>query len=77
MTESDLYTIFQNVGISLLLGLLVGMQRELHESRIAGFRTFAIVTLFGTVCAFLATSYTPFILGFGFWRGEAPVQEGS
>ncbi len=65
MQEVELYTIFQTLGISLLLGLLVGMQRELHDTRIAGFRTFAIVTLFGTICAFLALEFTPFILGFG------------
>ena len=65
MQETELYTIFQTLGISLLLGLLVGMQRELHETRIAGFRTFAIVTLFGTVCAYLAEYFTPLFLGFG------------
>ncbi len=64
--EAEIYTIFQTLGISLLLGLLVGMQRELHELRIAGFRTFAIVTLFGTICAYLAQAFTPLILGFGF-----------
>ncbi|MEX2657029.1 MAG: MgtC/SapB family protein [Balneolales bacterium] len=65
MSETDLYTVFQTLGISLLLGLLVGMQRELHDTRIAGFRTFAIVTLFGTVSAYLAQLFTPFMLGFG------------
>ncbi|MDG5767449.1 MgtC/SapB family protein [Balneolales bacterium ANBcel1] len=66
MPDTELYTIFQTLGISLLLGLLVGMQRELHDTRIAGFRTFAIVTLFGTICAYLAEFYTPLLLGFGF-----------
>ncbi|MDI6401532.1 MgtC/SapB family protein [Balneolaceae bacterium ANBcel3] len=66
MLETELYTIFQTLGISLLLGLLVGMQRELHDTRIAGFRTFAIVTLFGTVCAYLAQELSPLVLGFGF-----------
>lgn len=63
--QTELYTIFQTLGISLLLGLLVGMQREQEETRIAGFRTFAIVTLFGTVSAYLAEAYSPLILGFG------------
>lgn len=65
MPETGLYTIFQTLGISLLLGLLVGMQRELQDTRIAGFRTFAIVTLFGTICAYLAEMFSPLILGFG------------
>lgn len=65
MQEAELYTVFQTLGISLLLGLLVGMQRELQDTRIAGFRTFAIVTLFGTISAYLAEAYSPLILGFG------------
>ncbi len=65
MPEPELYTIFQTLGISLLMGLLVGMQRELQDTTIAGFRTFAIVTVFGTICGFLSQYYSPFILGFG------------
>lgn len=65
MAETELYTIFQTLGISLLLGLLVGMQRELRETQIAGFRTFAIVTMFGTVSAYLAEAFSPLLLGFG------------
>ncbi len=65
MPEPELYTIFQTLGISLLMGLLVGMQREQQETTIAGFRTFAIVTVFGTICGFLSQYYSPLILGFG------------
>ena len=65
MPETELVTVFQTLGISLLLGLLVGMQRELQDTTIAGFRTFAIVTLFGTICGFLAQYFSPLILGFG------------
>lgn len=65
MDELDLYTVFQTLGISLLLGLLVGMQRELQDATIAGFRTFAIVTLLGTICGYLAIVFSPLILGFG------------
>ncbi len=65
MPEPELYTVFQTLGISLLMGLLVGMQRELQDTTIAGFRTFAIVTVFGTICGFLAQYFTPVILGFG------------
>ncbi|QDU38595.1 MgtC family protein [Maioricimonas rarisocia] len=41
--------------VSLGLGLLVGFQREWTAPHVAGIRTFAFVTLFGTVSAHLAT----------------------
>ena len=44
------------LSIALALGLLVGMQRERVDSRIAGVRTFALITLFGAVTALLAQS---------------------
>ncbi|MCI0674837.1 MAG: MgtC/SapB family protein [Phycisphaerales bacterium] len=50
--HSDLVTL----GISLALGLLVGMQREHSKSQVAGFRTFALITVLGTLCALLAQS---------------------
>ena len=57
--------IIQDFGLALLLGLLVGMQRELKETRIAGFRTFALVTLFGTLTAYLAEAHSPWLIGVG------------
>ncbi len=77
MPEAELYTIFQTLGISLLLGLLVGMQRELEDTRIAGFRTFAIVTLFGTICAYLGEVFTPYMLGFGLFGVIAIIVVGN
>lgn len=47
----DLTDSFRDLGISLGLGLLVGLQRERSDSRLAGFRTFALVTMLGTLCA--------------------------
>ncbi len=44
-------TLFQQLAISLLLGLLVGLQRERTEADLAGFRTFPLLTIFGTLCA--------------------------
>lgn len=41
------------LGVSLALGLLVGLQRERADSAIAGFRTFALITVLGTVCAMI------------------------
>ena len=43
---------FAQLGIALLLGLLVGLQRERSKGRIGiGMRTFPLVTIFGTICA--------------------------
>ena len=46
--------IFQQLGISLLLGLLVGLQRQHAASGMPGMRTFPLITVFGTVSALLA-----------------------
>ena len=49
--ESE-YRLFAQLGAALLLGLLVGLQRERHKGRIGiGMRTFPLVTIFGTICA--------------------------
>jgi uncharacterized membrane protein (DUF4010 family) len=45
---------FQQLGISLLLGLLVGLQRERVAGGIAGMRTFPLITVLGSVSAILA-----------------------
>jgi uncharacterized membrane protein (DUF4010 family) len=47
---------FIALGISLALGLLVGMQRERVHAEVAGFRTFGLITVLGTLCAMLAQS---------------------
>ena len=46
---------FQQLGISLLLGLLVGVQRERVANGFAGMRTFPLITVLGTLSAMLAT----------------------
>jgi uncharacterized membrane protein (DUF4010 family) len=46
--------IFQQLAISVLLGLLVGLQREHAASGIAGMRTFPLITVLGTLSALLA-----------------------
>src|SRR5262245_49521407 len=53
------------LGISLGLGLLVGLQRERAASRLAGMRTFPLVTLLGTLCAMLAQSFGGWVLAAG------------
>lgn len=57
--------LFKELGLSLLLGLLVGMQRERVEDRVAGIRTFPLVTLLGTVCAVLAGPLGGWVVGAG------------
>ena len=42
------------IAIALGLGLLVGLQREYADSRIAGIRTFPIITMFGTITGWMS-----------------------
>ncbi|MBN1911702.1 MAG: MgtC/SapB family protein [Pirellulales bacterium] len=49
-------TLFGQLGISLLLGLLVGLQRE-HAAATTGLRTFPLITVLGTVAALLALKF--------------------
>jgi uncharacterized membrane protein (DUF4010 family) len=48
------FTVAGDLLVALALGLLVGMQREWSKSRIAGVRTFPLITLFGALSAILA-----------------------
>lgn len=57
--------IFIRLAVALGLGLLVGLQREKVDSVIAGIRTFALISLFGAVCAQLAKTYGGWILVVG------------
>jgi uncharacterized membrane protein (DUF4010 family) len=45
--------VFQQLGIALALGLLVGLQREFVGKSMAGLRTFPLVTVFGTLVALI------------------------
>ncbi|MFS8617565.1 MAG: MgtC/SapB family protein, partial [Solitalea sp.] len=54
------------LGLSLALGMLVGIQREHVNSRVAGIRTFPLITLTGTLSALLASD-------FGVWMVPAGV----
>lgn len=51
------YELLKILGVSLGLGLLVGLQREYDQHKMAGIRTFTLVTLFGSVMALLARQY--------------------
>src|SRR3954464_9478403 len=63
LTLSDTFT---RLGIALGLGLLVGMQRERTDSRLAGIRTFPIITMLGTIAALLGLRYGGWIVAGGF-----------
>jgi uncharacterized membrane protein (DUF4010 family) len=51
LTTLDL---FQRFGLAILLGALMGLERERSGARIAGMRTFPLISLLGAVCGFLA-----------------------
>ena len=57
--------IFQQLGVALLLGLLVGLQRERATAVMAGVRTFPLITVLGTVSALLATEIGGWIVAAG------------
>lgn len=56
---------FLDVGLAIVLGLLVGAQRQLQQHLLAGVRTFALITLFGAVCALLTPLTGGWILAAG------------
>jgi uncharacterized membrane protein (DUF4010 family) len=49
--------VVQDLLIAVALGLLVGLQREWSKSRVAGIRTFALITLFGAVMGGIAEDF--------------------
>ena len=61
----DLSSVFRQLGIALGLGLLVGLQRERTDSRLAGFRTFPLITVLGNLCGLLGDSSGGWVVGLG------------
>ncbi len=61
----ELLDVFEKVGLALLLGLLVGLQRERVQARLAGIRTFALITLLGAVCGLLSEELGGWLVGLG------------
>jgi uncharacterized membrane protein (DUF4010 family) len=57
--------IFSRLAIVLGLGLLVGLQRQRTDARLAGFRTFPLVTLLGALAALLAGSFGGWVVAAG------------
>jgi len=50
------------LAISLGLGLLVGLQRQWTAPHVAGLRTFALITVFGTISAIMADSMGSWVI---------------
>ncbi|MBX3702707.1 MAG: MgtC/SapB family protein [Steroidobacteraceae bacterium] len=57
--------LFGQLATSLLLGLLVGLQRQRTESSVGGIRTFPLIAAFGTLCGWLAAEYGGWIIAAG------------
>lgn len=66
-----------SLALALGLGLLVGFQREWAAKRLAGIRTFPLVTLLGTLAAQLAEAFGGWVLGAALLGLAAVVWVGS
>jgi uncharacterized membrane protein (DUF4010 family) len=58
-------TVLHQLGIALGLGLLVGLQRERAASRIAGIRTFPLITGLGVLCGVAAGTFGGWVVAAG------------
>ena len=47
------------IGLALALGLLIGLQREWVVDRVAGIRTFPLITVLGVITAEVAPTFGP------------------
>lgn len=56
--ETTTIHLVESYSLALLLGALMGLERERSESGFAGLRTFILVTLFGTLCGNISQSTT-------------------
>jgi uncharacterized membrane protein (DUF4010 family) len=57
--------VLHHLAIAVGLGLLVGLQRERSASRIAGIRTFPLITIFGVLCGIAAQSFGGWVVAAG------------
>ncbi len=70
-------TVLQNLAIALGLGLLIGLQREWVDSRLAGIRTFPIIAILGVLTGHLASTYGPWLLPTGLLAVAALIVMGN
>lgn len=67
----DQEELFRRLGVSLAIGLLVGLERgwqtreESDHQRTAGLRTFALTGLLGGICGLISLVSSPFVLAAG------------
>ncbi len=54
MNEMAAWKLFESYFLAILLGALMGLERERKEQRLAGLRTFILVTLLGAICGSMA-----------------------
>ena len=50
------------LGIAVGLGMLVGLQREHSASVLAGFRTFPLITVLGTMASLASVAFGPWLV---------------
>lgn len=62
----ELPELFGRLGVALGLGLLVGLQRQRTDSRLAGFRTFPLISALGALCGLLAPHFGGWVIAGGF-----------
>lgn len=56
------FAILLPLGVALGLGLLVGLEREWEKNRVAGLRTFALITLAGALAGLLAEEWGSWVM---------------
>ena len=57
--------LFAELATSLLLGLLVGLQRQRAESAVGGIRTYPLIAAFGTLSGWLAVEHGGWVIAAG------------
>lgn len=76
LTSEDLFILLQKLGVALLIGLLIGLEREhsrtKEEKIFAGVRTIPLISLLGFVAG-LVTSFTTYWIYFIIFGGFAAL----
>lgn len=74
---NELLLALKPLALALGLGLLVGLQRERTNAPLAGFRTFPLITVAGSLCAILAKDFGGWTLAMGFIALAAMIVVGN
>ena len=63
----EITILFQRFGVALVLGLIIGVERENEKSEaFAGIRTFPLISLMGCTCAMISQLFVPWIFATAF-----------